>query len=121
MNKKEIATEFLKMASSGRVKEAYDKYIHPDFFHHNAYFKGDRETLMKGMEENSKQFPDKKYEALRTVEEGDLVTVHGKVILSSDKVFSVIHIFRFKDDKIIEEWEASQEDIKGSPNKNGIF
>jgi predicted SnoaL-like aldol condensation-catalyzing enzyme len=76
---------------------------------------------MKGMEENSKQFPDKKYEALRTVEEGDLVTVHGKVILSSDKVFSVIHIFRFKDDKIIEEWEASQEDIKGSPNKNGIF
>jgi len=47
--------------------------------------------------------------------------VHGKVILSSDKVFSVIHVFRFKDDKIIEEWEASQEDIKDSPNENGIF
>jgi len=52
MNKKEIATEFLKMASSGKVKEVYDKYVHPDFFHHNAYFKGDRETLIKGMEEN---------------------------------------------------------------------
>src|SRR3989338_4572303 len=107
MNKKEIATEFLKVA--------YDEYVHPDFFHHNAYFKGDRETLMKGMEENKKRFPDKKYEPLRTLEEGDLVTEIGRVILSSDKVFSVIHIFRFNDDKIIEEWEASQEGIKDSP------
>ncbi len=60
MNKKEVAIEFLKMASSGKVKKAYDKYIHQDFFHHNAYFKGDRETLMKGMENNAKQFPNKK-------------------------------------------------------------
>jgi hypothetical protein len=35
------------MVSSGKVKEAYDKYVHPDFFHHHASFKGDRDTLMK--------------------------------------------------------------------------
>jgi predicted SnoaL-like aldol condensation-catalyzing enzyme len=33
----------------------------------------------------------------------------------------VIHIFRFRDDKIIEEWEASQQVIEDSPNENGIF
>ena len=121
MNKKEIATEFLKMASSGKVKEAHDKHVHSDFFHHNAYFKGDRETLIKGMEENVQQFPNKKCEILRALEDRDLVTVHSKITLSPEKVFGVIHIFRFEGDKIIEEWEASQENIKDSLNENGIF
>jgi predicted SnoaL-like aldol condensation-catalyzing enzyme len=121
MNKKEIATAFLQMASAGIVPEAYGKYVHPNFRHHNAYYKGNRETLMKGMEENAKQFPNKTYETLRALEEGNLVAVHGKVTLEPDKIFSVIHVFRFEGDKIIEEWEASQQLLKDSPNENGIF
>lgn len=121
MNKKQIAIEFLKMASSGKVKEAYDKYVHPDFKHHNAYYKGGRETLLKGMEDNTKQFPDKKDETLRALGEGDLVAVQGKVTLSVDKIFPVIHIFRFNGEKSIEEWEGGQELLKDSPNENGIF
>ena len=121
MTKKDIAITFLKMASSGKVREAYEKYVHPNFTHHNAYYKGDRETLLVGMEENAKQFPDKKYETLRVLEDGDLVAVHGKVMLSPDKIFSVIYFFRFEGDKIIEEWEAGQQTLKDSPNENGIF
>jgi len=121
MNNKEIAATFLQMASAGIVHEAYEKYVHPDFRHHNAYYKGDRETLMKGMEENAKQFPNKTYETLRALEDGNLVAVHGKVTLAPDKIFSVIHVFRFEGDKIIEEWEASQQLSKDSPNENGIF
>lgn len=121
MTKKQIAESFLKLASSGQVQEAYEKYVHPDFIHHNAYYKGDRETLLKGMEENAEQFPDKNIETLRTLEEGDLVVVHSKVALDAEKVFSVIHIFRFENDKIIEEWEANQEVLKDSPNEHGIF
>jgi predicted SnoaL-like aldol condensation-catalyzing enzyme len=121
MNKKEIAIDFLDLASTGRVHEAYKKHIHPDFIHHNAYFKGDRETLLIGMEENAHEYPDKKYETLRTLEDGKLVTTHGKVTLAPDKIFSVIHIFRFEGNLIIEEWEASQALMKDSPNENGIF
>jgi len=121
MNKKEIATEFLKLVSSGEVKEAYDKHVHQDFIHHNAYFKGDRKTLMNGMKESAQQFPDKKYETLRALEDGELVTVHGKVSNVFGKDWSAIHIFRFERDKIIEEWEASQENMEDSPNENGIF
>lgn len=121
MKRKDIAESFLKLASSGKVQEAYDKYVHPDFIHHNAYFKGDRGSLLKGMEENAQQFPDKTYQTLRTLEDGDLVAVHGKVKLAPDSQWSVIHIFRFEGDKIIEAWEASQEVLKDSPNENGIF
>jgi len=121
MSKKDIAESFLKLASSGKVREAYDKYVHVNFRHHNAYFKGDRESLLVGMEENAKQFPNKIYEALRVLEDGDLVAIHGKVELSPENQWSVIHIFRFEGDLIIEEWEASQEVLKDSPNKNGVF
>ena len=51
IGQKEIAVSFLRLASSGKVRQAYEKYIHPDFRHHNPYFKGDRESLLKGMEE----------------------------------------------------------------------
>jgi predicted SnoaL-like aldol condensation-catalyzing enzyme len=121
MNKKDIATSFLQLASSGEVREAFLKYIHLQFRHHNAYFKGDRESFLKAMEDNARQFPDKTYETLRALEDGDLVAVHGKVKLSPDSQWSVIHIFRFENDKIIESWEASQEVLKDSPNENGIF
>jgi predicted SnoaL-like aldol condensation-catalyzing enzyme len=121
MNKKEITMSFLRLASSGKVREAYEKYIHPQFLHHNAYFKGDRKSLLKGMEQNAKEFPNKTYETLRVFEDGDLVAIHGKVKLSPESQWSVIHIFRFEEGKIIELWEASQEVLKNSPNKNGVF
>jgi predicted SnoaL-like aldol condensation-catalyzing enzyme len=120
MTKKEIAENFLILASSGKVREAYDKFVHPRFIHHNVYFKGDRESFQKAMEENVRQFPDKTYETLHALEDEDLVAVHGKVLLSP-KIYGVIHIFRFEGDKIIEEWEASQEELKDSLNENGLF
>jgi len=121
MTKKDIAASFLSLASSGQVRKAFEQFIHPQFRHHNAYFKGDRESFLKAMEENAQQFPDKTYETLRELEDGDLVTVHGKVKLSPDSQWSVIHIFRFENNKIIESWEASQEVLKDSPNENGLF
>jgi predicted SnoaL-like aldol condensation-catalyzing enzyme len=120
MNNSARAESFLQLVSCGRVREAYDNFVHPDFRHHNAYFKGDRESLLVGMEENARQFPDKRYETLRALEEGDLVAIHGKVSFG-DAQWSVIHIFRFRDDQIIEEWDASQELLADSPNENGIF
>ena len=122
MNKKDIATSFLHLASSGKVQEAYEKYVHPDFRHHNPYFPGDRQSLLVGMEESAIEFPNKKFEALRTLEDGDLVAVHGRVQLTPDSLWiALIHIFRFEDNQIIEEWEAAQEMPEESPNNNGAF
>jgi predicted SnoaL-like aldol condensation-catalyzing enzyme len=65
--------------------------------------------------------PSPSHETLRALGDGDLAAIHGKVDLSPESEWSVIHIFRFKDDKIIELWEASQEVLKDSPNENEIF
>ncbi len=122
MNKKDIATTFLKLASSGKVREAYEKYVHPDFRHHNVYFKGDRESLLRGMEESAVKFPNKVFEVVRALEDGDFVAVHGKLRLNSDMPWiTTIHIFRFDGNLNIEEWDGAQQVPKESPNENGMF
>src|SRR5512136_413434 len=106
-SKKDLAVSFLHLASSGKIRQAYSKYVHPQFRHHNPYFKGDRESLLAGMEESAVKFPEKVFEAVRTFEDGDFVVVHGKVRLKPEMPeIALIHIFRFWDDLIIEEWEA---------------
>jgi len=121
-NNKERAISFLRLASSGNVREAYETYIHLDFRHHNPYFPGDRASLLTGMEEGAAKFPHKEFEALRALEDRDLVAVHGRVRLTSSSPWiALIHIFRFQDNQIIEEWEAGQEVPKDSPNENGVF
>jgi predicted SnoaL-like aldol condensation-catalyzing enzyme len=121
MSKKDSAISFLTLVSSGEIDEAYEKLVHENFIHHNAYYKGDRESLKQAMKEKATEFPDKKYEILRALEDGELVAVHAKVAGVFKTDWAVIHIFRFERDKIIEEWDAAQDTPKDSPNENGIF
>ena len=49
---KEIATSFLKLAASGKVSEAFEKYVsRQDFRHHNPHFPGDANSLKAAMME----------------------------------------------------------------------
>ncbi len=122
MNRKEIAEKFLMLTASGRVREAYEKYVHPDFFHHNPYFAGDRNSFLIGMEQSAAEFPNKQLEVLRTLADGDYAAVHGRIKIAPGMQWIIlIHIFRFEGDKIIEEWEAGQEVPKNSPNQFGAF
>ena len=122
MNHKERAISFLRLASSGNVREAYERDVHQDFRHHNPYVPGDRASLLAAMEENAATFPQKEFEALRALEDGDLVAVHGRVRLTPRSPWIIlIHIYRFKDNQVIEEWEAGQEVPQDSPNEHGVF
>jgi len=119
---KEAAVSFLKEVVSGKIREAYDKYVSPDFKHHNAYFKGDRESLLVAMEDSHKQFPQKIYKVLRTFGDNEMVAVHGSMQLKPDaQPIAVVHMFRFENDLIVEEWEVGQEVPKDTPNENGVF
>lgn len=122
MNKKEIAVSFLKLVVTGKIREAYDKYIISNFRHHNPYFRGDRESLLTGMEEAEEQFPDKVFEIQRALEDGDLVAVHSRLRLKPDMPeMATVHIVRFEGDRIVEMWDIGQEAPKESPNENGMF
>jgi len=123
MNKKEMAISFLKMAGSGDVKNAYGRFVSPKFIHHNLHFKGDRKALMSAMEEAAKQSPNKKIEVKQIFEDGNSVITHSCVIRENpaEPQISVVHIFKFEDDRVVELWDIGQLIDKNSPNENGAF
>ncbi len=121
---REIAMIFLRLAASGNVREAYAKYVDPTFHHHNAYFPGDRESLLRAMEENTKSNPNKTFEVKMSLEDGSLVACYSRVQQKTpegERGIAVVHILRFKDDKIVEMWDVGQVIPPDSPNKNGMF
>ncbi len=118
----EAAASFLRLASSGQVKEAYQRYIGSNFRHHNPYFQGDADTLAVAMAENARQNPDKVIDIYHTLEDGELVAVHACVHFKpGDLGVATIHLFRFEDDRIVELWDVGQPVLKDSPNIYGMF
>jgi predicted SnoaL-like aldol condensation-catalyzing enzyme len=122
MHAKDIALSFLNLVTSGKIKEAYELHVAPGFRHHNPYFKGDAKSLQIGMEENESRFPNKKLEVYQIIAEGDRVSVHSHVTLKKGELeIAVVHIFKFKNDKIIELWDVGQQIPQESLNENGMF
>ena len=119
---KDSAISFLRLAASGRAREAYTKHVGAGFRHHNPYFGGDAQALMIGMEENARENPEKRLDVLRALEDGDLVAVHSHVKHTpEDRGAAVVHIFRFEGDWIVELWDIGQPVPEKSVNANGIF
>ncbi|PXY46077.1 nuclear transport factor 2 family protein [Flavobacterium hydrophilum] len=122
MTKKSIALNFLKLAAKGHSHEAFRLYTGKNFKHHNAYFKGDADTLMLAMEESARTNPNKIFEIHHILRDGDMVAVHSHVRQNSaDSGTAVVHIFRFELDKIVELWDLGQPIPKKTINENGIF
>jgi predicted SnoaL-like aldol condensation-catalyzing enzyme len=102
-NYKTICLDFLQLTANGESRKAFELYVGQGFKHHNAYFKGDANTLMLAMEENGKKFPDIVLKTIHLLQEDDTVAVHSHIKMKPDDLgYSMMHIFRFENDRIIE-------------------
>jgi predicted enzyme related to lactoylglutathione lyase/predicted SnoaL-like aldol condensation-catalyzing enzyme len=120
-DKKKAAQDFLSMVVARDIEAAYEKYVHPDFRHHNPYFPGDRESLLTAMLESHGGCPEMTLEIQRVLEDGDLVAVHSRIKPGPNRVMAVVHIFRFQGRHIVEFWDIGQEIFRDSPNEHGAF
>ena len=119
---KTLAENFLKLAASGKVDEAYSKYIDKEFIHHNQYYKGDAESLRLGMKESSIKFTDKSFQVKLALQEGDKVITYSHIRMNPNEMeIAVFHMFKFRNDKIMEMWDVGQQISKDSPSENGMF
>jgi predicted SnoaL-like aldol condensation-catalyzing enzyme len=110
------------MVAGGKVREAYDRFISPDFRHHNQFFKGDRSSLMVAMQENAQKHPNKTLQIRKILEDRDTVMTLSHVKQDPNVLGgAVVHIFRFENGKIAELWDLGQEIAANSVNENGIF
>ena len=118
----DIATTFLRMCARGEVRDAYDRYVSQDFVHHNAWFAGDRESLLRAMEESAAKEPNKSFEVRQVIDGGDKVAVLSHLKRADANLeYAVVHIARIVDGKIVELWDLGQEIPKDSPNELGMF
>lgn len=122
MIKKEIAQHFLILCAKGESRQAFELYVANEFKHHNAFFKGDRESLMIAIEESAVSSPNKVFEIQRILEDGNLVAVHSKVQLEKEEItLAIMHIMQFEGDKIVELWDFGQAVPETVVNENGMF
>lgn len=104
MSHKTIAQEFLMMIINGEISEAFDKHVAVDgFTHHNHYTPAGRDELIRGMQGNHDNFPDKIFTIEMTIEEDDKVMIYSTMKFTPVHAgLRVVHIFRFVDDQIVE-------------------
>jgi predicted SnoaL-like aldol condensation-catalyzing enzyme len=120
--RKDIAKAFLRLAATGKVREAYERFVGAGFRHHNPYFRGDADSLRAGMEQAHARFPSTTIEIQRALEEGSLVAVYSRVKHEpAGRDIAVVHLFRFKASKIVELWDIAVEAPPDSPNVHGMF
>ena len=120
MTNKEIAISFLQLAGFGKVVEAFQKFTAPEFVHHNQYFQGTRDALMKAMKEAHQNVPNTAIDIKYSYTDRNTVITHSHVI-KEDMEIAVVHIFRFQKDKIVELWDLGQVIEKDVPNELGLF
>ena len=84
-NNKERAVKFLQLIVSGKIDEAYQKYVDVSGTHHNIFTSAGFPSLQKAMKENDTQFPNKQLIVKNVLGDGDLVTVHSRLVLKTDE------------------------------------
>lgn len=119
---KQIGRDFLTLCAAGNPREAFKLFAHKNFKHHNAFFKGDADSLMIAMEESSKENPNRVFDIKHILLDGDLVAYHSYLKQTqSDVGLAVVHILKFSDNKIIEMWDMHQPIPENMVNENGMF
>jgi predicted SnoaL-like aldol condensation-catalyzing enzyme len=118
-----IAIDFLhKALIEGKPEEAARLYLAPDFKQHNPLVADGPKALANSIAEVVKANPQATWEVKRTIAEGDLVVVHGhRRFNPEDRGAAVVNIFRIKDGKIVEQWNASQPVPEAALNDNTMF
>lgn len=118
MTNKEKAIAFYRTAFEGNPRAAVAAYVGDYYWQHNPAVEDGKEGFICYFEQMQQDYPDKRIEFLRAIEEGDLVALHTHQIWGDpdNKDYVTLDFFRFEDGKIVEHWDAIQEVV---PTKSG--
>jgi predicted SnoaL-like aldol condensation-catalyzing enzyme len=133
-DQKGLVNRFFEFIMSGNVKDSLP-FFSSDCKQHNPYVSGGMNELMDSMiavqERGAEEFHaeadsfEPAFTIRHVIEEGDIVVVHTEMKTSksdpSKGGLRQAHIFRFKDDKIVEYWDITQMLSEDLPNTANAF
>jgi predicted SnoaL-like aldol condensation-catalyzing enzyme len=90
-----------------QVRKAYEAYVVPDLVQHNPNIADGREAAIAEIEGLLKN-PAAHFDVKHIVIDGDMAAVHFRGSLGGGMGAAVFELFRLKDGKIVEHWDAFQ-------------
>ena len=120
--RKDAAAQFLKLVVAGRIEEAYDRYVDMRGRHHNPYFPAGFPSLRQAMIDDEGRHPHKELVIQHVLGDGDVAAVHSRLVMGPEAPgMTVVHLFRFEGEKIVEMWDVGAPLPADSPNADGAF
>jgi predicted SnoaL-like aldol condensation-catalyzing enzyme len=96
--------------------------VSPDYHEHSPTIADGMAGLKAGLRASFGTFPQLSVESKRVLAEGDLVAVHSHYVdTPGERGRAVIDLFRVRDGKIVEHWDASQDVPEAAANDNTMF
>ncbi|NGO08050.1 SnoaL-like domain-containing protein [Streptomyces sp. HC44] len=119
---KKLVTAFVDQLLVRKDLSAIDTYVAPEYRQHNPNIPDGVAGVKAGLGAYIEQFPQLSVEPKRIIAEGDLVAVHSHYVdAPGERGRAVLDLFRVRDGKIVEHWDAVQDVPETSANDNTMF
>ena len=125
--RKNIIMEVLNLFGSSKFKEVLP-FFASDCKTHNPYISGGMDSLTDAMIVASKDMmgdSEAEFSVKHVMFDGDFIAAYTQLLNNKSKPedggLRQVHIFRFREDKIVEYWDVTQELRSDMPNASGAF
>ncbi|MDN3667428.1 nuclear transport factor 2 family protein [Algibacter miyuki] len=116
------AIAFYKMAYEGNPTKAVELYVGDQYIQHNPMVCDGPQAFIDYFDRMQREFPVKSIEFVRSVAEGDLVSLHTHQVWPDDDQYITMDFFRFNENgKIVEHWDSIQQIPKTATNNNTMY
>ncbi len=122
MQNRKIVEEFARLFYSERnVKQAFERYVVRDYIQHNPGIADSRDAAVAVL---APMFSEagREFRIHKILVDGDMAVIHVHAIPKSGaKGASVFDMYRLRDGKIVEHWDAIQPVPETSANRHPMF
>lgn len=115
MDNKHLVISALDGLFVGKDASVIDRSFAEPYVQHNPQVPSGLEPL-RGLVNALSKRPDFRYERVRALADGDLVVLHGRYTGWMPKPVVVFDLFRVKDGRIVEHWDAVAEEPPPNPS-----
>ena len=116
------AIAFYERAYRGDPSRAVELYVGDEYIQHNPLVDSGAQPFIDCFNRMQQEYPEKDIEFVRAVAEGDLVALHTHQVWPGNDQYVTMDFFRFDENgKIVEHWDASQEILAESKNRNTMY
>lgn len=123
LSTRQVAEGFIPLFyDQGKVREAYETWVHPDYVQHNPHAQNGREAAIAFLEPIYANNPNHRMTVYRVIVEDDMIAVHLHGQSGpEDRGSAAVDFLRVDNCKIVEHWDVTQPVPAQAMNDNGMF